>query len=363
MSSAPGARTAARGIVALLLMAVRELRALYGAVCAAWANPWHRGGASTLVGVVALAVLLRSMPLSLVAQHVQPRHLTPLLAIVALTLLGQLVRAARWALLLRGRAHVGLLEALWVNAATGLANYVLPFRTGEGLRLWWLAKRQRQPAAAALGLIVADHAFDLGGVTAVLGAGTVLKATATGSQLPALPALVIILGLAAAALMVIAGGAYLGPRLAMCSPVRRKLRRSWTEALTRHSVAFWDGLGSLSRRRLAILLATSAVAVSLDGLAFAMLFFALGLAVPITSAIVAQVALLFMYLLPAAPGYVGTLEAGGTLLLTSIGLTPGAAVGAIVLWHVVATASIVGLGVVALHRVLRASKPACGTRE
>ena len=363
MSSAPGARTAARGIVALLLMAVRELRALYGAVCAAWANPWHRGGASTLVGVVALAVLLRSMPLSLVAQHVQPRHLTPLLAIVALTLLGQLVRAARWALLLRGRAHVGLLEALWVNAATGLANYVLPFRTGEGLRLWWLAKRQRQPAAAALGLIVADHAFDLGGVTAVLGAGTILKATATDSQLPALPALAIILGLAAAGLMVIAGGAYLGPRLSTCSPVRRRLRRSWTEALTRHSVAFWSGLGSVSRRRLALLVATSAVAVSLDGLAFAMLFFALGLAVPITSAIVAQVTLLFMYLLPAAPGYVGSLEAGGTLLLTSIGLAPGAAVGAIVLWHVVATASIVGLGVVALHRVLRASKTACGTRE
>src|SRR5262249_52106165 len=96
---------------------------------------------------------------------------------------------------------------------------------------------------------------------------------------------------------------------------------------------------------------------------FAMLFFALGLAVPITSAIVAQVTLLFMYLLPAAPGYVGSLEAGGTLLLTSIGLAPGAAVGAIVLWHVVATAGIVGLGVVALHRVLRASKTGCGARE
>ncbi|HKF16349.1 MAG TPA: lysylphosphatidylglycerol synthase transmembrane domain-containing protein [Candidatus Dormibacteraeota bacterium] len=347
----------------LLLMAVRELRALCGAVSAAWANPWHRGAASTLVGVVALAVLLRSMPLSQVAQHLQPRHLTPLLAIVALTLLGQLVRAARWALLLRGRAHVGLLEALWVNAATGLANYVLPFRTGEGLRLWWLAKRQRQPPAAALGLIVADHAFDLGGVTAVLGAGTVLKATATDSQLPALPALAIILSLAAGALVMIAGGAYLGPRLVTCRPIRRKLSRFWTDALTRHSVVFWSGLGSVPRRRLALLLATSALAVSLDGLAFAMLFSALGLGVPIASAVVAQVTLLFMYLLPAAPGYVGSLEAGGTLLLTSIGLAPGAAAGAIILWHALATASIVGLGVVALYRILRVSKTGCGTRE
>src|SRR5262249_5493597 len=75
-----------------------------------------------------------------------------------------------------------------LNAATGLANYMLPLRSGEALRLWWLARRGRQPAAAGLGFIVADHAFDLGGVTAVLAAGTVLKATGS-SQLPALPAL------------------------------------------------------------------------------------------------------------------------------------------------------------------------------
>src|SRR5262249_60191031 len=97
MTNGPGARTPERGIVALLLMAVRELRALYGAVYAAWANPWHRGAASTLVGVVALAVLLRSLPLSLGARQLRPRHRTPLLALVALRLAGRLLRPARWA--------------------------------------------------------------------------------------------------------------------------------------------------------------------------------------------------------------------------------------------------------------------------
>jgi len=107
------------------------------------------------------------------------------------------------------------------------------------------------------------------------------------------------------------------------------------------------------RRHLAAILAISAVAVALDGLAFAMLFRALDLAVPIASAVVAQVTLLFTYLLPAAPGYVGSLEAGGTLLLGSLGLPPASAAGAIVLWHAVATLLIVSLGLVALQRVLR----------
>ena len=322
---------------------------------AAWANPWLRGGANTLIGAAALGLLVRSVPLGQLGQHLQPRHFSPLLGIVALTLLSQLARAARWTLLLRGRAQVGLIEALWINAATGLANYMLPLRTGEALRLWWLTRRGRQPAAAGLGLIVADHAFDLGGVTAVLAAGTVLKATG-GSQLPALPALSVVLGLALAALIAIAGGAWLGPRLVARGPLQRAVRRSWGAAVARHSLAFWGALGSVSRRRLAVMLAASAVAVGLDGLAFALLFVALGLAVPVASAVVAQVTLLFTYLVPSAPGYVGSLEVGGTLLLTSIDLTPGDAAGAIVLWHALATMTVVGLGAVALSRVLRAGQ-------
>jgi hypothetical protein len=71
------------------------------------------------------------------------------------------------------------------------------------------------------------------------------------------------------------------------------------------------------RRHLGVVLAASAVAVALDGLAFAMLFRALDPAVPIASAVFAQVTLLF------------------------------------VLWQAVATLLIVGLGLVAMHRVLR----------
>lgn len=327
---------------------------------AAWANPWLRAGANTLVGVLSLLLLVHSVPLDQVVHHLQPRHFSPLLALAVFTVLSQVARATRWMLLLRSRTRVGLLDALWINLATQLANYILPLRAGEALRLWWLAKRRSQPGASALGLIVTDHAFDLGGVTAVLGAGALLKATAADPQLPSLPALLVVLGMAAATLGVIAGGSWLGPRLASCGVVRRWLRPSWSDALTRHSLAFWGGMTSVRREHLLVMLMVSAAAVALDGLAFAMLFIALGLAVPVVSAVVAQVTLLFAYLVPSAPGYVGSLEAGGTLLLSSLGLSRGAAAGAIVLWHVVATILIVGLGLIAMQRVLRST---AGKRE
>ncbi len=327
------------------------------------ANPWLRCGASALVGGGSLVLLLRSVPLDEVGHHLQPRHLSPLLALVLFTVLSQVARAVRWMLLLRASTHVRLLDALWINLATQLANYVLPLRAGEALRLWWLAHRRRQPAAAALGLIVTDHAFDLGGVTAVLGAGTLLKLTAVDRQLPSLPTLLVVLTMAAATLTVIAGGAWLGPRAVRCGAVRRCLRPSWSQALCGQSEAFWSGIASVRRGHLALMLVASVVAVALDGLAFAMLFAALDLTIPTVSAVVAQVTLLFAYLVPSAPGYVGSLEAGGTLLLSSLGLSRGAAAGAMVLWHVVATLLIVGLGLVAMQRVLRAGSGALGPRD
>lgn len=95
--------------------------------------------------------------------------------------------------------------------------------------------------------------------------------------------------------------------------------------------------------------AASAAAVGLDGLAFAMLFQALGLAVSMASAIVTQVTLLYATVLPSAPGYLGSLEAAGMLILSQgLGLGAGRAAGAILLWHLTGAAVILSAGALGL---------------
>src|SRR5207244_5458615 len=80
----------------------------------------------------------------------------------------------------------------------------------------------------------------------------------------------------------------------------------------------------------------------------------LGLAVPLFSALVTQVTLLYTTLLPAAPGYVGSLEAGGTFILSNaLGLPVATAAGAMVLWHALAGVMVVGLGLRAIHGLPR----------
>ncbi len=101
--------------------------------------------------------------------------------------------------------------------------------------------------------------------------------------------------------------------------------------------------------RLALVGLASGVAVIFDGLAFAMLFSSLGLAVSIVSAVVVQVTLLYAQVLPAAPGYLGTLEVAGTLILShELGLGAGSAAGAMILWHAAWAAVVLGVGAFAL---------------
>jgi glycosyltransferase 2 family protein len=321
---------------------------------------WLKAAFNSAAGFALLAFALRSLPLSQVRDHLRPKHPEALLLLVGLVVLAQLARAARWRWLLGPLARVPVLDALWINAAGGFLNYVVPVRAGEAARVVWLNRRHRLAPGAAAGCLVVDHSFDLCGVIIVLSTGAVLSATAL-ARMPAMPTLLLALAGALAMLAAIVGAAVLGPGAAASTRIPRRLG----SRLAGHAASFRSGaVAACEPRRLALLAAASALAVLCDGLAFAMLFHSLGLAVPVASAVVAQVALLYAYVLPAAPGYVGSLEATGTLVLSGgLGLQAGAAAGAIVVWHVAGAAVILGLGAVALWKLrgqFGAPEPAIG---
>jgi uncharacterized protein (TIRG00374 family) len=147
--------------------------------------------------------------------------------------------------------------------------------------------------------------------------------------------------------------ALLGARAAEFGTERRLLPAAWAARLRSDATAFRTGAACISgRTKFAVLASCTAIAVTFDGFAFALLFTALGLNVPVLSAVVAQVALLYAYVMPSGPGYVGSLEATGTYLLTSgLGLSAASATGAILLWHAVGAIAVIGLGLLAVERL------------
>ncbi len=307
---------------------------------------WARPALSALGGLLLLLLVARSVPITELRDHLRPQHLEPLAALLGLVLAAQLLRAVRWRWLLAPLAHVCVLDAFCINAASGFLNYVVPVRAGEAARVLWLSRRHRVAPGTALGCMVIDHTFDLCGVIAVLGTGALLSATAA-ARTPGMPTLLVALGGAMAMLMLIAGTARFGPHVARS----RLVPARFASLLVDHAVAFRAATVVVARRpsRLALLGLASAAAVIFDGLAFAMLFSSLGLAVSIVSAVVVQVTLLYAQVLPAAPGYLGSLEVAGTLILShELGLGAGSAAGAMLLWHAAWAAVVLGVGAFAL---------------
>src|SRR5260370_42439893 len=106
-----------------------------------------------------------------------------------------------------------------MSAAASLLNYVIPIRSGDGMRGWWLWRRHRVPPGSALATVVIDKVCDLAGVAVVL---AVLELLAATGAVTAPRGLLGAAALAVALLSAVLGPALLGPRTAR-SPLARRL--------------------------------------------------------------------------------------------------------------------------------------------
>src|SRR5215471_4589085 len=131
-------------------------------------NRWLRLGLQTGFGLALLWLWLGTVSLPEILAHARVQNGWAVAVMIALFLLTSVIRARRWLLLLRPLAPVGMVRAFAMNAAGGLLNYVLPIRSGDAARAWWLWRRHRIPAGSALATIVIDKACDLAGVAVVL---------------------------------------------------------------------------------------------------------------------------------------------------------------------------------------------------
>jgi uncharacterized protein (TIRG00374 family) len=306
-------------------------------------NRWLRLGVQTAVGLLLLWLWLRTVSPSEVLSHAHVRNWWAVVLMVLLFLVTSVIRVRRWWLLLRSLAPVGMVRAFAMNAAGGLLNYVLPIRSGDAARVWWLWRRHRVPAGSALATIVIDKACDLAAVALVL-AG--LEAVALTGLVSAPRGLIGAAGLAVAMLSAVVGTALIGPRVARSSVARKLLPRRVASALAGQAFAFRAGARGLWTPALAARLAgLTVIALVIDAFNFTLLFAAVGIEIPALKAMAAYPALLLSFAIPAGPGYLGNLEVAGSLVLVGgLGLSAGVAAGAIVLYHAITAANVLGVG-------------------
>src|SRR5258708_9420027 len=295
-------------------------------------NRWLRLGAQTAIGLLLLWLWLRTVSLTDVVSHARVHNWWAVGLMVFLFLVTSVIRARRWLLLLRALAPVGMVRAFAMNAAGGLLNYVLPIRSGDAARVWWLWRRHRVPAGSALATIVIDKACDLAAVAAVL-AG--LEVVALSGLVSAPRGLVGAAGLAVVMLAGVVGTALVGPRIARSPLARRLLPQRIASALAGQAFAFRAGARGLWTPELAARLAGFTVlALAIDAFNFTLLFAAVGVDVPVLKAMAAYPALLLSFAIPAGPGSPANPLAACSLILGGgLGLSAGVSPGAVVPYH------------------------------
>src|SRR5437016_5643085 len=313
-------------------------------------NKWIRGGLQTVFALALLVLWLGTVSLGEVLSHARVQSWGAVLLMLVLFFVTSLIRARRWLVLLRPIAPVGMVRAFAMNAAAGLLNYILPIRSGDAMRTWWLWRRHRVPPGSALATIVIDKACDLAGVAVVLGGLALVAATGLVSAPRGL------LGAAALAILLLAaviGTALLGPRLARSPLVKRLLPERLAAGLAGQAFAFRAGAKGLWSPGLAGRLAgLTAIALAIDAFNFSLLFWAVGVPVPTLKAMAAYPALLLAFAVPAGTGYVGSLEVAGSLVLGGgLGLSSVVAAGAIVLYHAITAANALALGALSFFLV------------
>src|SRR5256884_400285 len=297
-------------------------------------NRWVRLGLQTAFGLALLWLWVRTVSLTDVAAHIRVQRWWVLPLMVVIFVITSAMRARRWQWLLRSLAPVGMVRAFAMNAAGGLLNYVLPIRSGDAARAWWLWRRHRVPAGSALATIVIDKACDLAAVALFL-AG--LEVVALSGAVSAPRGLAGAAALAVALLAAVLGTALAGPRIARSWLARRVLPARFAAAIAGQAFAFRAGARGLWTPALSARLAgLTVLALLIDAFNFTLLFTAVGISVPPLKAMAAYPALLLSFAVPAGPGYLGNLEVAGSLILGGgLGLAAGVAAGAIVLYHAI----------------------------
>src|SRR5260370_34568060 len=138
---------------------------------------WLRGILQTAFALALLVLWLRTVSVGEVLKQATVRNWAAVILMIVLAFATSLIRARRWLLLLRPLAPVGMVRAFAMNAGSTLLNYVLPIRSGDAMRGWWLWRRHRVPPGAALATVGIDKACDLAGVSILLSVPSGIAAT------------------------------------------------------------------------------------------------------------------------------------------------------------------------------------------
>jgi hypothetical protein len=307
-------------------------------------------GVGVVVSLVFLYIGLQGIHLEEVAKYIGTANLLWLLPGVAVYFLVVWGRTWRWHFMLRPLKAIPLGRLFPVVVIGYMGNNVYPFRAGEVIRAYVLARNEGVKITASLATIVVERIFDglvmLIFVFAALPFAPIaqdwLRTVIIGSTVLFFGALAVFLFMATRPALA---------RRVYSSLIARFLPARAQAPVLRIADHFMEGLESLrSPRDLLMTFATSIFIWLTETTKYWFVMHAFNFEVSFFVLMIMTAVVNLATTLPAAPGYVGTFDGPGILVLTTFGVPPGIAAGYTLTLHAALWLPITALGVYYLVR-------------
>lgn len=306
---------------------------------------WLQLVAGLLISAGMIWFAFRDQSFAEIWQHIVAMRPLSMVVAVALATASFPLRLPRWRLLLRREDGGAVADGpLWHAIAIGFAgNNVLPFRLGEVVRMGTVSRLGGVPFPAALSSVAVERVLDGIVSLALLALGFFV------ADLPvdgALARQATLIGAVFLLALVVAVVLAWRPAIADALVTRLLPRGKFRDGVAAIVARVLQGLGALrDPRRAGPVLGWTAALWLVNAAAFWFGFRAFGIDVPYAGALIVQGLVMIGIALPAAPGFVGTFEAGIFVPLEAFfGIDHGVALACAITYHVLTFIPITLLG-------------------
>jgi uncharacterized protein (TIRG00374 family) len=304
--------------------------------------------AGTVIGVLLLVVLLRSVNLSQLGSDFSTVDYRYLGLAVLPFVLNLLLKVPRWALLFGDDAPSWntLFGAINVGYAV---NSLLPLRLGEVVRAYWIRDRAHISMVRTLSTIALERVTD--GVTLLIVFLLMVPTVAVPARLVGPALLVGALFIAALLVMIWLAHALSSRRDSHAAVVLRRIETGKWSVLGRALNQVVMGLQALrSRRRVALLVMYTVLIWATNSLLIWFVLLAFHIDAPPTAGILLTAVLNLGMSVPSSPGYLGVFDFLMVLTLGLYGVHRTQALAAALALHAIAFVPVTIIGLVYIVR-------------
>lgn len=304
---------------------------------------------NTILGLVLIFAWSRFVDLQQIFTILSKVNLVYLAPVAFFMLVSPVIRAIRLKIFLAEIQKIKLPDLIFLNGAAMVLNFFIPIRAGEIMKGVYLNTHYQLPLGKSVVWIFMDRFVDFLAVLVLTAILFFIVPTALSITFITVITIILILALFLIYLMIF--------KVAFAKKLFNFLRyflivNSIKIYLDRFSNFILESFSILKRhpKDLGLITGITVLAYGADAAVWYFTFMALGANQSFIKMYLGQLLSALTYLVPAAPGYVGSAEASGLLILSGIfGIAPNLASAMTVLFHMISAVFVLIFGLISLY--------------